>query len=110
MIVADEIVSGLDASSQAQILTLLRDLKRDLVISLVFISHDLSVVRVLCDRVLVLAHGAIVETGRCDEVFASPRDAYTRALLEAVPLPVIDPGWIERARVDEAGPREPLRQ
>ncbi|HYM02269.1 MAG TPA: ABC transporter ATP-binding protein [Stellaceae bacterium] len=101
LVVADEIVSGLDASSQAQILTLLRDLKSDLGISLIFISHDLSVVRVLCDRVLVLAHGAMVETGSCEDVFAAPREAYTRALLEAVPLPVVDPGWIERVHVDD---------
>ena len=101
LVVADEIVSGLDASSQAQILTLLRDLKNDLGISLIFISHDLSVVRVLCDRVLVLAHGAMVETGSCEDVFAAPREAYTRALLDAVPLPEVDPGWIERVRVDD---------
>jgi ABC-type glutathione transport system ATPase component len=100
LVVADEIVSGLDASSQAQILTLLRDLRSDLGISLIFISHDLSVVRVLCDRVLVLARGRVVETGRCEEVFAAPRAAYTRALLDAVPLPEVDPGWIERG-VDE---------
>src|SRR5579872_2847797 len=74
LVVADEIVSGLDASSQAQILMLLRDLKSDLAISLIFISHDLSVVRVLCDRVLVLARGGIVETGRCEDVFTAPRE------------------------------------
>jgi len=102
LVVADEIVSGLDVSSQAQILALLRDLKADLGISLIFISHDLSVVRVLCDRVLVLAQGRAVETGPCESIFAAPRQAYTRALLEAVPLPVVDPGWIERANVDEA--------
>jgi peptide/nickel transport system ATP-binding protein len=107
LVVADEIVSGLDASSQAQILTLLRDLKSDLGISLIFISHDLSVVRVLCDRVLVMAHGGIVETGRCEEVFAAPRHAYTRALLDAVPLPTVDPGWIERAGVEEVDALRP---
>ncbi len=104
LVVADEIVSGLDASSQAQILTLLRDLKSDLGISLIFISHDLSVVRVLCDRVLVLARGTAVETGRCEEVFAAPRQAYTRALLDAVPLPVVDPGWIAGTSIEDVGP------
>jgi ABC-type oligopeptide transport system ATPase subunit/NAD(P)-dependent dehydrogenase (short-subunit alcohol dehydrogenase family) len=104
LVVADEIVSGLDASSQAQILTLLRALKSDLGLSLIFISHDLSVVRVLCDRVLVLARGTVVETGSCAEVFAAPRQPYTRALLDAVPLPIVDSGWIERSSVDEADP------
>jgi peptide/nickel transport system ATP-binding protein len=105
LVVADEIVSGLDVSSQAQILTLLRDLKRDLGISLVFISHDLSVVRVLCDRVLVLAQGRVVESGSCERVFAAPQAPYTRALLEAVPLPIVDGGWIERASSEDVDPR-----
>jgi peptide/nickel transport system ATP-binding protein len=102
LVVADEIVSGLDASSQAQILTLLRALKSDLGISLIFISHDLSVVRVLCDRVLVLARGSVVETGACAAVFAAPRHPYTRALLDAVPLPIVDPGWIERSTSEDS--------
>lgn len=79
LVVADEIVSGLDASSQAQILTLLRDLKSDLGISLIFVSHDLSVVRVLYDRVLVLAHGRVVETGaqtRCSRRRVPPIRAH----------------------------------
>jgi peptide/nickel transport system ATP-binding protein len=104
LVVADEIVSGLDASSQAQILTLLRDLRRDLGISLIFISHDLSVVRVLCERVLVLAQGSVVETGSTAAVFARPQAPYTRALLDAVPLPIVDPGWIERSSADEIDP------
>jgi ABC-type oligopeptide transport system ATPase subunit/NAD(P)-dependent dehydrogenase (short-subunit alcohol dehydrogenase family) len=101
LVVADEIVSGLDVSSQAQILALLRDLKRDLGISLIFISHDLSVVRVLCDRVLVLSHGRVVETGRCEDVFAAPRRTYTRALLDAVPLPVVELDWLQRTVIEE---------
>ena len=104
LVVADEIVSGLDASSQAQILTLLRDLRRDLGISLIFISHDLSVVRVLCERVLVLAQGSVVESGSTAAVFARPQARYTRALLDAVPLPIVDPGWIERSSADETDP------
>jgi peptide/nickel transport system ATP-binding protein len=92
LIVADEIVSGLDVSTQAQILVLLRELKqRD---SLIFISHDLSVVRVLCDRVLVMHRGRVVESGSCEQVFASPQHEYTRALLESIPLPVVEPGWL----------------
>ena len=85
---------------------MLRDLRGDLGISLIFISHDLSVVRVLCERVLVLAHGSVVEAGATAEIFAAPRAAYTRALLDAVPLPIVDPGWIERVSVDEADPQD----
>ena len=96
-VVADEIVSGLDVSTQAQILTLLRDLKRDLGLALAFISHDLSVVRVLCDRVVVLLRGEVVETGDCEAVFADPRHAHTRALIDAIPLPVVEPGWLGSA-------------
>jgi peptide/nickel transport system ATP-binding protein len=95
VIVADEIVSGLDVSTQAQILLLLKELKRE--DALIFISHDLSVVRVLCDRVLVLHRGEVVEQGPCAELFANPRHPYTRALLDAIPLPDLDPGWITRA-------------
>lgn len=94
LVVADEIVSGLDVSTQAQILVLLRSLKADG--SLIFISHDLSVVRVLCDRVVVMRQGEVVESGQCAKLFASPGHAYTRRLLNAIPLPDRDPGWIER--------------
>ena len=99
LIVADEIVSGLDVSTQAQILLLLRELKTDG--SLIFISHDLSVVRVLCDRVLVMRQGEIVESGRCAALFANPAQAYTRALLDAIPLPDFDPDWAVRGERDE---------
>ena len=96
LVVADEITSGLDVSTQAQILTLLRALKRDLGLALIFISHDLSTVRILCDRVLVLRQGEAVETGPCAELFASPKHPYTRMLLDSIPLPEIDPGWLGR--------------
>ena len=92
LIVADEIVSGLDGSTQAQILVLLKELKQKE--SLIFISHDLSVVRVLCDRVMVMHGGRVVETGTCDQVFSDPQHQYTRALLSAIPLPEVEPEWL----------------
>lgn len=93
-ILADEIVSGLDVSSQAQVLNVLAELVEELGLTLAFISHDLSVIRRLCDTVMVLQRGDIVEYGDADRVFAAPKAAYTRELLDAIPLP--DPqqaGW-----------------
>ncbi|MGE5145316.1 MAG: SDR family NAD(P)-dependent oxidoreductase, partial [Candidatus Eiseniibacteriota bacterium] len=95
-VVADEIVSGLDVSNQAQILALLRELRAELGLALIFISHDLSVVRTVCDRVMVMLAGEVVESGPCEAIFSNPRHAYTRKLLDAVPLPDVDPEWIER--------------
>ncbi|MDF2114323.1 ATP-binding cassette domain-containing protein [Roseiarcaceae bacterium H3SJ34-1] len=95
LIIADEIVSGLDVSVQAQIIALLRTLRAEENIGLIFISHDLSVVRSICDRVAVMRSGEIVETGACADVFAAPQHAYTRALLRAIPLPVVDPQWLQ---------------
>jgi ABC-type glutathione transport system ATPase component len=101
-VLADEIVSGLDVSTQAQVLNLLKDLTRDLGLAMAFISHDLSVIRAVCDRVCVMRLGRVVEEGPCEQVFAAPKSNYTRALLDAIPLPEIDPAWLEReALVDE---------
>jgi dipeptide transport system ATP-binding protein len=104
-IVADEIVSGLDVSTQAHILLLLKELRTRLGLTLVFISHDLSVVRVLCDDVAILQHGEVVEYGPVARIFNSPRHAYTRQLLSAIPLPDVEPGWL-----DDAGPIVPSHQ
>jgi len=92
-ILADEIVSGLDVSSQAQVLNLLEGLVKELGLTLAFISHDLSVIRRLCSRVLVLYRGEVVENAATAEVFAAPKAAYTRELLDAIPLPDPDQVW-----------------
>jgi dipeptide transport system ATP-binding protein len=94
-IVADEIVSGLDVSTQAHILLLLKELRARLGLTMVFISHDLSLVRVLCDDVAILYHGEVVEYGPVARVFSAPQHAYTRQLLAAIPLPDVEPGWLD---------------
>ena len=85
VIICDEPVASLDVSIQAQVINLLMDLRRKLNITLLFISHDLSVVHHLCDRVLVMRHGEVVEEGTASQIFHAPTHAYTRMLLDAVP-------------------------
>ena len=93
-ILADEIVSGLDVSSQAQVLNLLESLVRELGLTLAFISHDLSVIRRLCSRVIVLYRGEIVESAPTAQLFEAPDAAHTRELLDAIPLPDPDQVWL----------------
>jgi peptide/nickel transport system ATP-binding protein len=95
-VVADEIVSGLDVSTQAQALRLLKALSQNMGLAMAFISHDLSVIRAVCDRVYVMRLGEVVEEGPCEAVFAAPKSAYTRLLIDAIPLPVVDPGWLAK--------------
>ena len=83
LIVADEAVSKLDVSVRAQVLNLLKTINRDIKVSIVFITHDLSVARFLCDRVAVMYFGRIVELGPTESIFADPKHPYTRRLLEA---------------------------
>ena len=83
LIIADEAVSALDVTIQAQILKLIHDLRRDLGISYIFISHDLNVVYQLCDRAIVMKDGRIVEQGEVEELYENPKEEYTRALLAA---------------------------
>ena len=87
LIVCDEAVSALDVSIQAQIINLLEELREKFDLTYLFIGHDLSVVRHLCDRLAVMYLGRIMETGTSEELFSSPRHPYTKALIDAVPAP-----------------------
>jgi peptide/nickel transport system ATP-binding protein len=93
LIVCDEPVSALDVSVQAQIVNLLQDLKDEYDLTLVFISHDLSVVRSVSDRVMVMYLGRVCEIGEVDQIFDRPGHPYTRALLDSVPSMTVEGGF-----------------
>jgi len=108
VVVCDEPVSSLDVSIQAQICNLLRDLQRDTGIALLFISHDLSIVRYMSHRVLVMYLGRVMETGRREEFFGAPRHPYSQALIGAVPVPDPDRASAERSLVLDGELPSPL--
>ena len=86
-IIADEPISALDVSIRAQVLNLLSELQRERALTYLFISHDLSVMRFICDRIAVIHKGVLVELAETEKLFAHPLHPYTRALLSAIPLP-----------------------
>lgn len=98
VLVCDEPVAALDVSVQAQVINLLQDMQRKLDLAIVFVAHDLAVVRHLCDSIVVLHKGRVVESGSRADIFDRPQDAYTQALLAAVPVPDPEIGRARRQR------------
>ncbi|MBC80998.1 MAG: oligopeptide ABC transporter ATP-binding protein OppF [Gammaproteobacteria bacterium] len=90
LVVCDESVSALDVSVQAQIINLLEDLQEELGLTYLFVAHDLSVVHHICDRILVMYRGRVVEEGLVNDVFSNPQEDYTKLLLSAIPSPAPD--------------------
>ena len=103
LLICDEAVSALDASIRAEIIDLLLNIKQKRKLTMVFIAHDLAVVKKICDRVIVMQKGKIVESGKTEDVFYNPKKPYTRRLLESVPVP--DPK-IEQQKLEKRRARQ----
>ena len=108
LVICDEPVSALDVSIQAQICNLLKDLQRDTGVALLFISHDLSVVRYMADRTLVMYLGRIMECAETEALFQKPLHPYTQALISAVPVPDPDQPFAQDLQVLEGEIPSPL--
>ena len=100
--IADEPVSALDVSIQAQILDLLEEIRDQMNLSMIFITHDLRVAAQVCDRLAVMRYGEVVETGATADIFADPQHSYTRDLLAAVP----GKDWKSSAKPKKPAPRK----
>ncbi|MFN5966956.1 MAG: ATP-binding cassette domain-containing protein, partial [Pseudanabaena sp.] len=89
LIVADEPVSALDVSVQAQVLNLLKELQAEFGLTYIFISHDLGVVKFMSDRIMVMNKGAIVELDTAESIYTNPQQEYTQKLISAIPKPLV---------------------
>ena len=108
ILICDEPISALDVSIQAQVVNLLKDLQKEKGLTMIFIAHDLSMVKYISDRVAVMFRGKIVELGSPDEVYNNPQHIYTKSLISAVPIP--DPEYVksEKTVMDEKYLRSPI--
>ena len=109
LVICDEPVSALDLSVQAQVLNLLHDLQQEYRLGYLFIAHNLAVVRHVSHRIVVLYHGAVMETGLAEDVYSRPGHPYTRALLQAVPVADPDQQAARRAATSRAEPAPAAR-
>ena len=107
LLIADEPVSALDVSVQAQVINLLQDLRRQMDLTVLFVAHDLSVVKYFCDRVAVMHHGRILELAPTEAVFERPIHPYTQSLLSAIPIPDPDKEQQRRRVLYTPAPPEP---
>jgi len=98
VLILDEAVAALDVSIQAQVLNLLADIREQTGVAFLFISHDLAVVRQLCDDAVVLHRGRVVETGQVDQILEAPREEYTQRLIASIPRA----GWRPKRRIAQA--------